>query len=292
MEIQNDNNQVLALYPSMMYTGNESKLLMNSKKSPSKRSNIDKQTNNHIYFLFITSIKIALGYTAFLKAQKPDGQNHNFIDIACTAVSNFLLNFLNFSILYYNLRRISLQGTLDFVKILQAYFVNWDQEICHSALEVSSLTWTSNLDEDLGQIKYIFSDKTETLTQIKMQYVEATISGNVYAINQDSNDEYILILANGDGANDAGMIPKTHFGVGNNRNEGLQAANGYDFTIAQFRLLQRLLFVHGAWFYARNAKVMVYSFYKKNCLWLIELWFTFYSNWTVQELFEGWLIGE
>merc|ERR1719225_460277 len=100
-----------------------------------------------------------------------------------------------------------------------------------------------------------------------------------------------ITLAIGDGANDVAMIQKAHIGVGISGNEGLQAANSSDFAIAQFRFLQRLLFVHGAWFYARNAKVIVYSFYKNICLYIIELWFAIYSYWTGQVLFERWSIG-
>ena len=159
-------------------------------QAPSKRSNMDKITNNHIYFLFATLITIALGSIAFSEALKSDGKDHDYIDTADTAVRNFFMSFLTFFILYNNLISISLQVTLDFVKFLQAYFVNWDQEMYYTPTDTYALAPTSNLKEDLGQIKYIFTDKTGTLTQNIMEYIKATIAGNVYAINQDSNDEY------------------------------------------------------------------------------------------------------
>mgnify|MGYP002054246165 CR=1 FL=1 len=70
-----------------------------------------------------------------------------------------------------------------------------------------------------------------------------------------------ICLAIGDGANDVAMIQKAHVGVGISGNEGLQAANSSDFAIGQFRFLSRLLFLHGAWFYTRVSKVILYSFY-------------------------------
>lgn len=100
-----------------------------------------------------------------------------------------------------------------------------------------------------------------------------------------------ISLAIGDGANDVAMIQKAQVGVGISGNEGLQAVNSADFAIAQFRFLQRLLFVHGAWNYTRVSKVILYSFYKNICLYIIELWFAFYSYWTGQVLFERWTIG-
>ena len=51
------------------------------------------------------------------------------------------------------------------------------------------------------------------------------------------------------------MIQKADVGVGISGNEGLQAANSADFAIGQFRYLERLLFVHGAWNYSRISKV-------------------------------------
>jgi soluble P-type ATPase len=54
-----------------------------------------------------------------------------------------------------------------------------------------------------------------------------------------------ITLAIGDGANDIAMIQEAHVGIGISGKEGLQAARISDYSIAQFRFLQRLLFVHG-----------------------------------------------
>ncbi|XP_017784427.1 PREDICTED: probable phospholipid-transporting ATPase IA isoform X2 [Nicrophorus vespilloides] len=100
-----------------------------------------------------------------------------------------------------------------------------------------------------------------------------------------------VTLAIGDGANDVAMIQKAHVGVGISGVEGLQAACASDYSIAQFRFLLRLLLVHGAWNYSRMCKLILYSFYKNICLYVIELWFAYYSGWSGQILFERWSIG-
>lgn len=100
-----------------------------------------------------------------------------------------------------------------------------------------------------------------------------------------------ITLAIGDGANDVAMIQKAHVGVGISGQEGLQAACASDYSIAQFRYLLRLLLVHGAWNYLRMCKLILYSFYKNICLYVIELWFAIYSGWSGQILFERWSIG-
>ncbi|XP_046395315.1 probable phospholipid-transporting ATPase IA isoform X5 [Ischnura elegans] len=109
--------------------------------------------------------------------------------------------------------------------------------------------------------------------------------------------EYVTIhtktvtLAIGDGANDVAMIQKAHVGIGISGEEGLQACCASDYSIAQFRFLTKLLFVHGAWNYSRMCKLILYSFYKNICLYVIELWFAIYSGWSGQILFERWSIG-
>lgn len=100
-----------------------------------------------------------------------------------------------------------------------------------------------------------------------------------------------VTLAIGDGANDVAMIQKAHVGVGISGFEGLQAACASDYSIAQFRFLLRLLLVHGSWNYSRMCKLILYSFYKNICLYVIELWFAIYSAWSGQVLFEQWTIG-
>ncbi|MEQ2303454.1 Phospholipid-transporting ATPase IA, partial [Ameca splendens] len=80
----------------------------------------------------------------------------------------------------------------------------------------------------------------------------------------------VITLAIGDGANDVGMIQTAHVGVGISGNEGLQAANSSDYSIAQFKYLKNLLLVHGAWNYNRVAKCILYCFYKNIVLYIIE----------------------
>ncbi|XP_015429019.1 PREDICTED: probable phospholipid-transporting ATPase IA [Dufourea novaeangliae] len=106
-----------------------------------------------------------------------------------------------------------------------------------------------------------------------------------------TSNKKVVTLAIGDGANDVAMIQKAHIGVGISGVEGLQAACASDYSIAQFRFLKRLLFVHGSWNYSRMCKLILYSFYKNICLYVIELWFAICSGWSGQILFERWSIG-
>eukprot|EP00124_Ichthyophonus_hoferi_P005556 Ihof_evm1s836 gene=Ihof_evmTU1s836 len=100
-----------------------------------------------------------------------------------------------------------------------------------------------------------------------------------------------ITLAIGDGANDVGMIQAAHVGVGISGQEGLQAARAADYTIAQFKYLQKLLLVHGQWSYRRLSKLVLYSFYKNICLYIIQFWFASVNGFSGQILFDEWMIS-
>ncbi|KAI6215006.1 Phospholipid-transporting ATPase [Aphelenchoides besseyi] len=100
-----------------------------------------------------------------------------------------------------------------------------------------------------------------------------------------------IVLAVGDGANDVAMIQAANVGVGITGEEGMRAASASDYSIAQFHFLRRLLLVHGTWNFERSVKVILYSFYKNICLYIIELWFAFFSGFSGQTIFDRWTIA-
>lgn len=93
-----------------------------------------------------------------------------------------------------------------------------------------------------------------------------------------------VTLAIGDGANDVAMIQAAHIGVGISGQEGAQAVNASDYALAQFRFLQRLLFVHGRWAYRRVAKLMSYMLYKNVTYVLTTFWFGCFCGFSGQPL--------
>jgi len=101
-------------------------------------------------------------------------------------------------------------------------------------------------------------------------------------------DKSCITLAIGDGANDVAMIKAAHVGIGINGLEGMQAVMNSDYAIAQFRFLQNLLFVHGAWSYRRISILILYSFYKNVALSLCQIWFGFYNGWSGQVYYDPW----
>eukprot|EP00005_Dracoamoeba_jomungandri_P010052 CAMPEP_0174265016 /NCGR_PEP_ID=MMETSP0439-20130205/24844_1 /TAXON_ID=0 /ORGANISM="Stereomyxa ramosa, Strain Chinc5" /LENGTH=1052 /DNA_ID=CAMNT_0015351215 /DNA_START=97 /DNA_END=3252 /DNA_ORIENTATION=+ len=97
-----------------------------------------------------------------------------------------------------------------------------------------------------------------------------------------------ISLAIGDGANDVSMIQKAHVGIGIFGKEGTQAARAADYAIHQFKHLKRLLVVHGRNNLIRSAGLIQFSFYKNICYILSFVWFSFFSAWTAQTLYDSW----
>ncbi|ATY66637.1 phospholipid-transporting ATPase (DRS2) [Cordyceps militaris] len=96
-----------------------------------------------------------------------------------------------------------------------------------------------------------------------------------------------LTLAIGDGANDLAMIQASHVGIGISGREGLQAARVADYSIAQFRFLQRLLLVHGRWNYLRTAKFILCTFWKEMFFYLPQAIYQRYNGYTGTSLYEA-----
>ena len=71
-----------------------------------------------------------------------------------------------------------------------------------------------------------------------------------------------ITAAVGDGGNDVSMIQEAHVGLGIMGKEGRAAVRAADFAFAKFRFLQKILLVHGHWFYNRMTVLVHYFFYK------------------------------
>jgi phospholipid-translocating ATPase len=70
-------------------------------------------------------------------------------------------------ITFQNIVPISLYISIEFVRTAQAAFIYFDREIVYEKTGQATLARSWNLSDDLGQIEYIFSDKTGTLTQVR-----------------------------------------------------------------------------------------------------------------------------
>ncbi|CAH2092341.1 unnamed protein product [Euphydryas editha] len=166
----------------VVYTGHETKLMKNSTKAPLKRSSIDRQTNTHILMLFLILLVLSLLSAACNELWLRNRARDWYVGLEEAQNAHFGFNFLTFLILYNNLIPISLQVTAEIVRFFQAKFIAMDSEMYHAQTDTPALARTSNLNEELGMVRYVFSDKTGTLTCNVMEFRKCSIAEVIYNV--------------------------------------------------------------------------------------------------------------
>lgn len=168
----------------VVFTGQETKIMLNSGITPSKRSRISRELNwdvisNFVILFFMCLIAGIVNGVAWSK-----GNNSldffEFGAIASTPVLNGFITFWAAVIVLQNLVPISLYITLEIIRTLQAFFIYSDTFMYYEKLDYPCTPKSWNVSDDVGQIEYIFSDKTGTLTQNAMEFKKCSINGVPY----------------------------------------------------------------------------------------------------------------
>jgi P-type E1-E2 ATPase len=87
---------------------------------------------------------------------------------------------LTFWVAYSHLIPISLNVAIEVLKLTQGSLVGKDAKMYDAETEKYALSRTSDLIEELGQVDFVFSDKTGTLTQNKMMFRKCSVNGVIY----------------------------------------------------------------------------------------------------------------
>ncbi|KAK6913103.1 P-type ATPase, C-terminal [Dillenia turbinata] len=181
------------VYGAVVFTGHDTKVMQNAVDPPSKRSKIERRMDKIIYILFSMLIFISLAGSVYfgLGTEKdisggkmrrwylrPD--DTTILYDPNRALLAAFLHFLTGLMLYGYLIPISLYVSIEIVKVLQAIFINQDQEMYYEETDKPARAHTSNLNEELGQVDTILSDKTGTLTCNSMEFIKCSIAGVPY----------------------------------------------------------------------------------------------------------------
>ncbi|KAF4544743.1 Phospholipid-transporting ATPase [Lasiodiplodia theobromae] len=167
----------------VVFTGHETKLMRNATATPIKKTNVERLVNYQI--LMLGAILITLSIVSSIGdviIRAKDKEHLAYLGLEETAlVGQFFLDLLTYWVLYSNLVPISLFVTIEIVKYYQAFLIDSDLDIYHDITGTPANCRTSSLVEELGQIEYIFSDKTGTLTCNMMEFRQCSIAGIQYA---------------------------------------------------------------------------------------------------------------
>ncbi len=170
-------------------------------------------------------------------------------------------------------------------QIINAYVEITSGRIIHSVLVIDGQTLTIIENKHPSLLSHLYSLLLHVNSVICCRASPSQKASLVKQIRQLVPTS--LTLAIGDGANDISMIQEAHVGVGISGKEGLQAARVADYSIAQFRFLQRLLFVHGHWNYIRTAKFILLTFWKEMLFYSIQVMYQRWNGYTGTSLYES-----
>ncbi|XP_031485201.1 phospholipid-transporting ATPase 1-like isoform X1 [Nymphaea colorata] len=181
-----------------VYAGQETKAMLNSAISPSKRSKLEGNMNRETLwlsvFLLIMCAVVAGGMGLWLGNHKSkldtvpyyrkryfnsganDGKNYKYYGLPLEIFFSFLSSIIVFQIMI----PISLYISMELVRLGQSYFMIGDTQMYDADSNSRFQCRSLNINEDLGQVRYIFSDKTGTLTENKMDFCKASIYGKNY----------------------------------------------------------------------------------------------------------------
>ncbi|XP_061935373.1 phospholipid-transporting ATPase IF-like isoform X5 [Apis cerana] len=183
-----------------IYTGHDTKLSLNSKITSKKMSTSEKSNNKYIVcFLIILLFEVIESCTmkAVLEESWSESWSSYLNDIQSFTFSSLVTDFLSFLILYNYIVPISLYVSIELQKFFGSFFFSWDIDMYDEDTDQPALIHTLNLNEELGQIEYLFADKTGTLTENMMVFRRCSINGKMY-MEKDCDGKLYLLPPSGD----------------------------------------------------------------------------------------------
>jgi len=175
------------IFAVVVFTGEETRIRLNASKGiRTKLPALDKFINKIVISLFITVLTIGL-ITLLMSLywkRKHSQDDHWYLTNPNNSNNNspkkVILQYLTDTVLFNTLIPISLYVTLEFVKLFQVYIMNRDLQMYDEESDTHCEARTSSLNEDLGQVRYVFTDKTGTLTENRMVFKNMSIGGVSY----------------------------------------------------------------------------------------------------------------
>lgn len=189
-----------------VYTGNETKLGMSrgipEPKLTAMDAMIDKLTG--AIFVFQIVVVIVLGIAGNVW-KDTEARKLWYVQYPNEGPWYELLVIpLRFELLCSIMIPISIKVSLDLVKSLYAKFIDWDNEMVDPETGTPSRATNTAISEDLGQVEYILTDKTGTLTENKMIFKRCFLGGTFYGNeNGDALKDSELLKAVAAGSPDA-----------------------------------------------------------------------------------------
>ena len=166
----------------IIYTGMNNKIILNSKKPRMKVSKIETNMNYYLifvlFFLILCCLICSLMHNYGYKHNQDFYENFILLDQS-PGLDNFL-TFFTYFLLLNTMIPISLIVTIEIIKIIQGFLIEWDVKLYSKLKKSFCKARTVSINEELGNVNFIFSDKTGTLTLNQLKFKYCVINQNCY----------------------------------------------------------------------------------------------------------------
>ena len=187
------------VYGLVAYTGPETFIKQQAKKTPAKPVFLSSAINAFVRIMLAVQIILCLvGATGFTLFASMDGPSHWYLGLEFSGV-DFLLRFLTYMQISSNIIPISLYVSMEMARFAQRFFMERDDDmllVTPDATEpnIPCKVRSLQLNDQLGQVTHIFSDKTGTLTRNSFEFRKLSVGGRCYG---SGTTEIAVIAARG-----------------------------------------------------------------------------------------------
>ncbi|KUF96483.1 hypothetical protein AM588_10006152 [Phytophthora nicotianae] len=169
------------IYGLVVNTGPDTKIMQSATATRPKWSSINETVNKMIIWLFLLLCFLCIiATTVQVIWLNSNIEESWYLSWSPSISSQWFIGFGYYFLLMYQMIPVSLYVTISMVMFIQAIFMTWDLDMYYEEADVRMIVRSMGLNEELGQISYVFSDKTGTLTCNVMEFRKCSINGVSY----------------------------------------------------------------------------------------------------------------
>ncbi|ODV85381.1 hypothetical protein CANARDRAFT_28176 [[Candida] arabinofermentans NRRL YB-2248] len=179
----------------VIFSGEETKIRMNAIKNPRiKAPKLQKSINMIVAFMVMLVLSLSVFSLMGERLLYSRYKNLNWYIMGEDA--GVAATVMGFIIMYNTLIPLSLYVTMEIIKVMQMLLLQWDVDMYHVESNTPAEARTATILEELGQVSYIFTDKTGTLTDNIMIFRKFSVCGTAWLhdmdmMNKTIEDDYL-----------------------------------------------------------------------------------------------------